>query len=64
MNRSENADAAIAKLLVCLPSFRRWTNRPLETQWRRMLSRMDEQALMSLTVQALRQITINRTDDD
>lgn len=62
MTHSEKADAAIAKLLQCLPAFRRWTNQPLERQWHKMLSHMDQQTLMSLTVHALRQITLNRDD--
>lgn len=53
MKNAHAADAAVAKLLACLPTFRRWSNRPLSPTLKKLLREADEQTLMSLAVHAL-----------
>lgn len=49
-------DASVARMLSDLPGFCRWENRPLPRRLRQLLAELDEQTLMSLTAQALKQI--------
>ena len=49
-------DASVARMLSDLPGFQRWENRPLPRRLRHLLAELDEQTLMSLAAQALKQI--------
>lgn len=55
---NETADVRAARLLSALPMFDRWEPRPLPMGLVRMVDALDEQALMTLTVHALRRLSL------
>ncbi len=57
MNDMHNSDVSAARLLSELPAYRRWDNRPLNRQLRRLIAELDEQTLMSLTAHAVKRMT-------
>lgn len=56
MNKSYQADAAVAKLLACLPAFGAWSDAPLDPNLHRLLRKADQQTIMTVAVYALRRI--------
>ena len=56
MNDRQHTDVTAARLLLEIPAFDRWDHRPLNRQLKGLLSGLDEQALMSLTVHAVGRI--------
>ena len=56
MNKSYQADAAVAKLLACLPAFGPWTDAPLDPSLQKLLNQADQQTIMTVAAYALRRI--------
>lgn len=57
MHSSPHTDVSTARLLSNLPAFNQWEQRPLNRQLKQLIAELDDQTLMSLTAQAVRQIT-------
>ncbi len=56
MQSNEQVDTEVLKLLAQIPVYREWHNPPLDDQSQAFLHQANEQQLMSVGVQLLRQL--------